>query len=135
MESEAKMSKEFMIYCDVDKTLIKKAGIQDYRWPENSFTIATAPKQFFLEDSGLAHLDGVYDVLNGNVKILREFKSRGYGIVIWSARGSAWSKKIAEHLNLEDVADFYLAKPARYIDDKPASEFMGEPLFFTEEDL
>lgn len=132
MERCAKMSSEFTVYCDVDRTLITKFS----KGYEKTYHLSTElfPNQIKISGE-LEHLNGTYEIHMGNVNILKEYKARGYSIIIWSARGSSWAAKTADAVGLSEVADFYLAKPTKYIDDKHASEFMGEPLFFTEEDL
>lgn len=133
MEPETRkvpISKEFTVFCDVDKTLIKR-----FIPAPSPGALEWCPSPSIHINHAVPHLEGRYIVLESNVKILLEYKHRGYSIIIWSARGSEWAKLVSEAIGVHEIVDFYLAKPTKYIDDKHASEFMGEPIFFTDTDL
>lgn len=67
----------------------------------------------------------------GHIKILKDRKARGSFIVVWSAGGFAWANAVVKALNLEAYVDLIMTKPHAYIDDKQASEIMGERIYLT----
>lgn len=60
--------------------------------------------------------------------LLREFKARGFTIVVWSAGGSEWAEKVVRSFNLTSYVDLVIGKPDFFIDDKPAAGFMPESM-------
>lgn len=117
------LKKELVVYCDVDKTLVQKVDSYVHF------------KEVYSLDHEIEHLSGKYRPLLGNINILKEYNLRGFGIVVWSARGSAWAELWVAKLGLEPYVDQILAKPTHYIDDKHVTSFMRDPIFFNEEDL
>lgn len=65
----------------------------------------------------------------GHIKILKDRKSRGSFIVVWSAGGFAWAEAVVKALNLEEYVDLCMTKPHAYVDDKKAGEIMGERIY------
>ncbi len=65
----------------------------------------------------------------GHIKILKDRKARGSFIVVWSAGGFAWAKAVVKALELEKYVDLIMTKPHAYVDDKTASEIMGERIY------
>lgn len=59
-----------------------------------------------------------------HVRILKERKARGATILVWSQGGWAWAEAVVKALELQDYVDIVCSKPALYVDDKPASQWM-----------
>lgn len=68
-----------------------------------------------------------------HIDLLKTYHSRGFLVIVWSANGSAHAKMVVERLQLEKFADIVMSKPAKYLDDKPADEWMKR--VFTGDDL
>src|SRR3990167_4522800 len=95
------------IYCDVDDTLVM--------WD-------------FKEGSLL--IDGVcVNPHTTHIEMLKEYKERGYNIVVWSQGGSDWAAAVVKELKLEDIVDLVITKPMVYIDDLHCTQFMGERIY------
>lgn len=62
----------------------------------------------------------------GHIKILKDRKSRGAYIVVWSAGGYAWAEAVVKALGLTEYVDQIMTKPFMYMDDKTADEILGE---------
>lgn len=52
-----------------------------------------------------------------NITLMKEKKSRGFTIVVWSAGGYAWAEAVIKALNLNIYVDFVMSKPHTYVDD------------------
>jgi hypothetical protein len=65
----------------------------------------------------------------GHIKVLKDRKARGSFIVVWSSGGFAWAEAVVKALGLENHVDLCMTKPHMYIDDKKATEWMGEHLY------
>lgn len=99
---------ELRVLVDVDKTLIVKCSIGDYGcfYPDYyGVSVAHAP-------------------LYGNIQLLKAQKARGYEVIVHSANGYKWAETIIKALKLEEFVDEVATKPLKYIDDKPADEWM-----------
>lgn len=55
--------------------------------------------------------------------LIRHAKREHY-VIVWSAGGVDWAKKIVEELQLTQYVDLVCCKPAWYVDDKKADEWM-----------
>jgi hypothetical protein len=74
-------------------------------------------------------------VHTGHVKILKDRKSRGATIVVWSQNGWAWAKAVVVALNLQDNVDLIASKPIAIVDDKPASDWLAERIYLQPDSL
>ena len=72
-----------------------------------------------------------HSIMENNVLLLKAQKARGYEVIVHSANGWAWAKEVVEVLKLEDYVDEVATKPLKYLDDKPADEWMAR--IFVEE--
>lgn len=59
-----------------------------------------------------------------NIRLLKEKKSRGNTIILWSQGGYEYAEAVAKALNLVEYIDFVMNKPIGLIDDLEASAWM-----------
>jgi FMN phosphatase YigB (HAD superfamily) len=67
-----------------------------------------------------------------HIKLLKDFKGRGYTVVVWSAAGAKWAMKVVEALKLEDYVDLVISKPLKYVDDLPAEKILGSRIYLSQ---
>lgn len=53
-----------------------------------------------------------------HVDLLKEYKKRGFYVIVWSAGGYKWALQAVQALKLERFVDQILSKPIRHVDDK-----------------
>ncbi len=68
-----------------------------------------------------------------HIKLLRDFKCRGYTIIVWSGGGYEWAETVVRTLNLEGYVDLVMTKPTKYIDDLQAVEILGSRIYLKDE--
>lgn len=68
-----------------------------------------------------------------HIKLLTDFKARGYEIIVWSGGGKDWAKTVVETLGIQDSVDYVMTKPMKYIDDLQAHEVLGSRIYLKEE--
>jgi len=107
---------ESTIFCDVDDTLVM------WRKAKKGDKVVAVTNPHSGEQNYLV-------VHKGHVRVLKDRKSRGAHIVVWSAGGYAWAEAVVKALGLEEHVDLIMSKPLMYIDDKKAKHFMGEHLY------
>jgi len=110
------IDKESIVFADVDDTLVMWGKAKK----GEKVVAITSPH------------DGKLEYLRphkGHIKILKDRKSRGSYIIVWSAGGFAWAEAVVKALGLEKYVDQVMTKPHLYIDDKKAKEFMGEHVY------
>lgn len=64
-----------------------------------------------------------------HVKLVQQYKGRGFTVIVWSAGGVEWAHNVVKALKLEDYVDIVLTKPSRYVDDLPCGEWMGNRVY------
>ena len=88
---------------------------------------------FDVDDTLVMHgfpdsLDGAMDIVHpgtnnphkvhphkANIELLKQQRSRGYHVTVWSAGGWAWAKAVA--LGIESYVNEVRSKPIKYCDD------------------
>jgi predicted phosphatase len=63
------------------------------------------------------------------VRLLKEEKSRGAYIILWSRGGYQWAATVARFLELDRHIDLVISKPLAYFDDVPAEEWLQNRVF------
>ena len=108
-----------IIYCDVDETLILWEW-KDYT-EDISKLVSIRDPDSGVEVYGLPH--------NRHIELLKQFKSRGHTVVVWSQGGAEWAERAVMTLEIDHLVDVVLAKPDWYIDDLHANAFMESPIY------
>ncbi len=57
-----------------------------------------------------------------HVKLLKAYKTQGYTVIVWSAQGYEWAQAAVNALNLNNIVDFKMSKPLKYVDDLKGPE-------------
>lgn len=75
--------------------------------------------------------DAVYNALyfnNQMIDLLLASHQRGHIIVLWSAGGAAWARKVADEIEKRwgHCIDYCLSKPAWWADDKTSESVLPE---------
>lgn len=73
-----------------------------------------------------------------HIELLKRYKGKGKTIIVWTAAGYEWGKRVVEALGLTEYVDFVMTKPEKYVDDLHADEWMeyvykGKSAFSTPE--
>lgn len=114
-----KLEDKETIYCDVDGTLVLH---QDECTPEQMEEFGIIIPECLIEHKSkykyrvVPHLP--------HIKLLKEFKTKGKQIVVWSQGGSNWAEAVVEYLELREYVDLIINKPTWFIDDLPTNYFM-----------
>lgn len=108
-----------IIYCDVDETLV----LWDWKQydPDGKDLIEIKDIQSGYSEFLLPHFR--------HVEFLKQFKTRGHTIVVWSQGGAIWCETVVKALGLEDIVDICISKPDWYIDDMHASAYFGNNIY------
>lgn len=111
---------ENTVFFDVDYTLIYHK-----RWIEGIQNIEHDKEngECVLHDHRI-NMSLVYIPSDQHITLLKQCSSRGRTVFVWSNNGYAWANLVVKHLGLEKYVDFIMAKPAMYVDDKKADEFL-----------
>lgn len=64
-----------------------------------------------------------------HIKLLKDYKGRGYNITVWSAGGWEWAETVVKTLELENYVDIVQNKMIKYVDDLPGNEILGTRVF------
>jgi len=63
------------------------------------------------------------------IRLLKEAKSRGFYVKVWSKGGWRWAVDVVKALDLVDFVDQVESKPLHYFDDIDVSEWIGQRVF------
>lgn len=80
--------------------------------------------------------DGEYISLRPHqphIKLLKNYHERGAHVTVWSQGGYQWAEAVVKALGLGEFVDVIMTKPRAYVDDLPASEWMGERIYISPE--
>lgn len=108
---------EMIVMVDVDDTLLmwkdhtqpgdNKIAVTD---PYDNATVFLVPHQ--------KHIDQI-----------RKWHGRGFSVIVWSAGGVQWAKAAVAALKLEPYVDLVMTKPSKFVDDLPANQILGTPVY------
>lgn len=102
---------------DVDDTLIMWLGGCDLEDAVNAGITLDIP-----DPSG--RMSNTVVVNDAHVDLLKRYKGKGKFIIVWTASGYEWGQRVVETLNLTEYVDLVMTKPAKYVDDTDANEWM-----------
>jgi phosphoserine phosphatase len=63
-----------------------------------------------------------------HIKLLKDYKARGYTIYLWSGNGFFWCQEVAHKLELTSYIDYCLSKPVKVVDNEPYSNWLPNPI-------
>jgi FMN phosphatase YigB (HAD superfamily) len=61
-----------------------------------------------------------------HIEMLKDCKSKGQVVVVWSQGGSDWAEAVVDALGLRDHVDLCVCKPHWFVDDLMTFMFMPE---------
>lgn len=64
-----------------------------------------------------------------HIELVKQFKHRGYHVIIWSGAGYMWAEAVVKRLGLEKYVDQVMTKSTKYIDDLHADEILGSRIY------
>lgn len=59
-----------------------------------------------------------FSAIKQHVDLVKEYKKRGFYVIVWSMGGSNWAKGVVEALKLERFVDQTMCKPSKHVDDR-----------------
>lgn len=107
-----------VLFCDVDDTLITF----DFKTEDFQRAIKIGPKNF----------EKLAMPMSKNIARLKNARTRGHGVVVWSQGGYKWALEVVKALQLEEYVDLIVTKPNWIYDDLPVEQWMG-PRFYSPE--
>lgn len=69
-----------------------------------------------------------------NIEALIRESIRGKFVIVWSRAGVEAARRAVDKLEIGQYVNMTMAKPGRYIDDKPADEWMDRAYYIEGED-
>jgi hypothetical protein len=107
------LNNELVVAVDVDQTLI----LHDYEnHPLLPLKVINCPykKEPLTVAIHKAHVD-----------LVKDYKARGFFVIVWSHAGFNWANTVVKHLMLADYVDLIMTKPSKHVDDTPADRILG----------
>jgi hypothetical protein len=71
---------------------------------------------------------------NNMIRLLKEARSRGSYVVVWSRGGWEWARNVVMALCLESYVDQIMCKPLVYFDDKKVDEWLPYQVYIDPKD-
>jgi histidinol phosphatase-like enzyme len=106
---------ELVVVVDVDGTLIK---------PDPNGTISL-PYGSEIQK---------FSAIKVHVDLVKEYKKRGFYVIVWSMGGAAWARGAVEALKLERFVDQTMCKPSKHVDDRDdVGSIIGTRVFIGEQ--
>lgn len=72
-------------------------------------------KVIFVDVDGTLHQQGIVNQVV--VDWCKDIKSKGFTLVLWSMRGSAYARESARLIGIEDLFEAIISKPGYILDD------------------
>jgi hypothetical protein len=108
------------LYVDVDETLVF------LNFPESRAKDAVDFSSFGFNAKVLVH--------KHHVELIKQFRARGIGVIVWSVGGVKWARAVVEFLGLTGYVTAILPKPSWMLDDKDPSQFLRGIRFYKDID-
>lgn len=102
------------VVIDVDDTLIRDMNIDEVRELDDVYTM------------NYYGVETIKVPIQNHIDLLKSYKARGYEVTVWSANGWEWASEVVTKLKLENYVDHIATKPQKYVDDKPAEQWMQQ---------
>lgn len=67
-----------------------------------------------------------WGINEGHINLLYDFHARGHTIIVWSAGGSTWAKRVVEALDISHLITAVMPKPFWIVDDQPVELWLPE---------
>lgn len=113
------ISHEFIVVTDIDGTLIRPGD-------DNPHMIHITNPYLKETYSYIPHL--------AHINLIKQYKTRGFFIIAWSANGVNHAKSVIQALNLEKYINLVITKPMKAVDDKNnLNDIIGNRVFIPEE--
>lgn len=110
---------ELVVSFDVDDTLVLHDPVRT-----DNKTLIKIKDPYMSDNSSVK----VY-VHQAHVDLLKQFKHRGYTVIVWSAGGSKWANEVIKALKIEEYVDIVITKPVKLFDDLPLNEALGQRIY------
>lgn len=107
------LANELIVAVDVDQTLI----LHDF---ENHPTLPLKAISCPYKKEPLT-----VAVHKAHVDLVKDYKARGFFVIIWSHAGYKWAETVVKNLLLDDHVDLIMTKPSKHVDDTPADRILG----------
>jgi len=109
-----KIDNEHIVAIDVDQTLFMHDD--DLFFPDK--IINPYSKSVIKGSANFTHIE-----------LLKQYKSRGLFVIVWSKAGVLWAEAVIKHYKLEPYVDLITTKFDRYVDDLEAKDILGERVY------
>lgn len=113
-----------VIFFDVDDTLAVWG--QDHNRPGKgkvAFKDPYTPITFYLKPHHV------------HIRLLKQFKGRGFTVIVWSKHGDRWGVEVVKKLKLEEHVDIVMSKPEKYVDDREnVADVIGTRIYFKDKE-
>lgn len=100
-----------VLACDIDDTLVYNEKPEDQTFEDGILIESINHKQTVWPDEEI-------------IENLKNYKAKGYFIILWSQSGYEWVDAIAKALNLTTIADIGISKVSICLDDLPPSAWI-----------
>ena len=68
-----------------------------------------------------------------HIRLLKQYRARGYKIIAWSKAGELWAEAVFKAFEIDDLADLYMTKPDKVIDDKCSLQDIVGPVIYLQD--